>query len=79
MKHAKLELSLADKAAPILSKLAPMPSEHLRRDCVCYEIVEPNVENLETLFEDALISLGFEPDASRPTGLTLRLPDVEQI
>jgi len=52
------EVSLTDRAAPIFRRITAT-SKHLRRDSVCYEIVEPNIGNLETLFDAALISLGF--------------------
>jgi len=47
----KLELTLADRAAPILRRISTTPEEHKRRDCVSYDIVEPNIENLEALFD----------------------------
>jgi hypothetical protein len=36
----KPELTLADRAAPILRRITARPAEHLRRDCVSYEIGE---------------------------------------
>jgi hypothetical protein len=56
------EVSLTDRAAPIFQCIMTTPTEHRRRDCVSYEIFEPQVDNLEALFNDALISLGFEPE-----------------
>jgi hypothetical protein len=60
----KLELTLADRAAPILRHITATPAEHTMRDCVSYEIVEPNIENLEALFDAALNSLGFNKGQS---------------
>jgi hypothetical protein len=57
----KPEVSLTDRAAPIFRRITTT-SKHLRRDSVCYEIVEPNIENLEALFDAALISLGMLVD-----------------
>jgi hypothetical protein len=53
------EASLTDRAAPIFQRILTRPTEHRRRDCVSYEIVEPNVRDLNALFEEALKSLGF--------------------
>ena len=53
------EVSLTDRAAPIFRRIMTRPTEHRRRDCVSYEIVEPNVRDLNALFDEALISLGF--------------------
>jgi hypothetical protein len=55
----KPEVSLTDRAAPIFRRIITTPTEHRRRDCVSYEIVEPNVRDLDALFDEALISLGF--------------------
>jgi hypothetical protein len=51
-------------AAPILRRITAKPAKHSRRDCVSYEIVEPNVRDLDALFEEALISLGFDKGQS---------------
>jgi hypothetical protein len=61
----KSELTLADKAAPILRNITSRPAKHTRRDCVSYEIVEPNVRDLNALFDDALVSLGFKSTVAR--------------
>ena len=61
LKQVKPEPSPADKAEPIFRRITTT-SKHLRRDSVCYEIVEPNIENLEELFDAALISLGMLVD-----------------
>jgi len=61
----KSELTLTDRAAPILRRLTAKPAEHTRRDCVSYEIVEPNVHDLNALFDQALASLGFKPEVAR--------------
>jgi len=61
----KPEVSLTDRAAPIFQRIMTTPTEHRRRDCVSYEIVEPNVRDLNALFDDALASLGFKPDVAR--------------
>jgi hypothetical protein len=61
----KSELTLADKAAPILRRITAKPAKHTRRDCVSYEIAVPNVDNLDELFAEALASLGFKREASR--------------
>jgi hypothetical protein len=58
------EVSLTDRAAPIFRRIMTRPTEHRRRDCVSYEIVEPNVCDLNTLFDEALISLGFNKGQS---------------
>jgi hypothetical protein len=55
----KPEVSLTDRAAPIFRRIITTPAEHRRRDCVSYEIVEPNVHDLNALFDEALVSLGF--------------------
>jgi hypothetical protein len=60
----KSELTLADRAAPILRRITARPAKHSRRDCVSYEIVEPNVHDLNALFDEALISLGFNKGQS---------------
>ncbi|SRR5258707_14794838 len=65
VKDAELEVSLADKAEPIFQRITATPAEHLRRDCVSYEIVEPNVHDLNALFDEALASLGFKPEVAR--------------
>ena len=62
----KSELTLADRAAPILRRITAKPAKHTRRDCVSYEIVEPNVRDLNTLFDEALASLGFKPEVALP-------------
>jgi hypothetical protein len=51
------EVSLTDRAAPIFRRITTTPTEHRRRDCVSYEIVAPNVDNLDELFAEALASL----------------------
>ncbi|HEY6128222.1 MAG TPA: hypothetical protein VIW23_08585 [Candidatus Acidoferrum sp.] len=56
---------MADKAAPILRNITSRPAKHTRRDCVSYEIVEPNVRDLNALFDDALVSLGFKSTVAR--------------
>ena len=61
----KSELTLADRAAPILRRITARHAKHTRRDCVSYEIVEPNVRHLNALFDEALASLGFKPEVSR--------------
>ena len=58
-------LTLEDKAAPIFRCIMTTPTEHRRRDCVSYEIVEPNVRDLNALFDEALASLGFKPEVAR--------------
>jgi hypothetical protein len=55
----KPEVSLADRAAPMFRRIMTTPTEHRRRDCVSYEIVEPNVHDLNALSDEALVSLGF--------------------
>jgi hypothetical protein len=60
----KPQMSLADRAAPILRRITARPAKRTRRDCLSYEIVEPNIENLEALFDAALISLGFNKGQS---------------
>jgi hypothetical protein len=60
----KSELTLADRAAPILRRITARPAKRTRRDGLSYEIVEPNIENLEALFDAALISLGFNKGQS---------------
>jgi len=59
------EVSLADRAAPIFRRIMTRPTEHRRRDCISYEIVEPNVHDLNALFDEALASLGFKPEVAR--------------
>jgi hypothetical protein len=59
----KPERSLTDRAAPIFQRITTT-SKHLRRDCVSYEIIEPNVRDVNALFEEALISLGFNKGQS---------------
>jgi hypothetical protein len=61
----KSELTLADRAAPILRRITATPAKHTRRDCVSYEVIEPNVCDLNALFEDALVSLGFKSEVAR--------------
>jgi hypothetical protein len=61
----KPKLSLTDRAAPIFRRIVTTPTPHRRRDCVSYEIVEPNVRDLNALFDEALSSLGFKPEAAR--------------
>jgi hypothetical protein len=61
----KPEVSLTDRAAPIFRIIMTAPTEHRRRDCVSYEIVVPNVDNLDELFAEALASLGFEQEAAQ--------------
>jgi hypothetical protein len=56
----KSELTLVDRAAPILRRITARLAKHTRRDCVSYEIVESNVRDLNALFDEALISLGFK-------------------
>ena len=63
--HVRQEFTLADKAEPILRRIMTTPTEHRRRDCVSYEIVEPNVHDLNALFDEALASLGFKPEVAR--------------
>jgi hypothetical protein len=58
------EVSLTVRAAPIVRRITAT-SKHLRRDSVSYEIVEPNVRDLNALFEEALISLGFKSEVAR--------------
>jgi hypothetical protein len=65
----KSELTLADRAAPILRRITARPANHTRRDCVSYEIVEPKVDDLEALFDEALASLGFEPESCKNSKL----------
>ena len=59
------EISLADKAAPIFKRITATPAEHRRNDGLVYEIVEPKIENLDALFDEALVSLGFKTEVSR--------------
>lgn len=59
------EVSLTDRAAPIFQRIMTTPTEHRRRDCVSYEIVAPNVDNLDELFAEALASLGFNQEAAQ--------------
>lgn len=61
----KPEVSLTDRAAPIFQRIMTTPTEHRRRDCVSYEIVVPNVDNLDELFAEALASLGFNREAAQ--------------
>jgi hypothetical protein len=61
----KSELTLADRAAPILRRFTATPAEHTRCDCVSYEIIEPQVNNPDALFEEALTSLGFKTEMTR--------------
>jgi hypothetical protein len=61
----KSEVSLTDRAEPIFRRIVTTPTEHRRRDCVSYEIVEPNVRDLNALFDEALASLGFKPEVAR--------------
>jgi len=56
----KPEVSLTDRAAPIFRRIMTTQTEHPRRDCVSHEIVEPNVHDLNALFDEALLSLGFK-------------------
>jgi len=63
-KHVEPEATLGDRAAPILRRIASS-SDHHRRDCVSYEIIEPNVSDLDALFEEALASLGFKTEMTR--------------
>jgi hypothetical protein len=58
--NLKSELTLVDRAAPILRRITARPAKHTGRDCVSYEIGESNVRDLNALFDDALISLGFK-------------------
>ena len=58
------EVSLTDRAAPIFRRIITTPTEHRRRNCISYEIVEPNVRDLNALFDEALISLGFNKGQS---------------
>jgi hypothetical protein len=58
----KPELSLTDRAAPIFRRIITTPTEHRRRDCVSHEIVPPEVEDLDALFDAALASLGFKSE-----------------
>jgi hypothetical protein len=57
-------VSLTDRTAPIFRRIMTTPTEHRRRDCVSYEIFEPNVRDLNALFDEALISLGFNKGQS---------------
>jgi hypothetical protein len=59
------EVSLTDRAAPIFRRIITTPTEHRRRDCASYEIVEPNVHDLNALFDQALASLGFKTEVAR--------------
>jgi hypothetical protein len=59
------EVSLTDRATPIFRHIMTTPTEHRRRDCVSYEIVVPNIENLDELFAEALASLGFKQEAAQ--------------
>jgi hypothetical protein len=61
----RAELSLSDKAAPILQRITITPAEHQRRDCVSYEIVVPQVDDVDALFAEVLASLGFGPEVAR--------------
>jgi len=54
--------SLTDRAAPIFRRIMTTTTEHRRRDCVSYEIVAPEVGNLNALFDSALASLGFKTE-----------------
>jgi hypothetical protein len=54
------EVSMTDGAAPIFRRIMTTPTEHRRRDCVSYEIVAPEVEDLDALFDSALASLRFK-------------------
>ena len=62
--HRAIEISLADKAAPIFRRISATPGEHRRTDGFVHEIVEPNVRDLNALFDEALISLGFNKGQS---------------
>jgi hypothetical protein len=68
-------MSLADKAAPIFQRISAISTEHLRRDCVSYEIVGPTVCDLNALFDEALVSLGFKIGVARRTAGSRALPE----
>ena len=57
------EVSLTARATPIFRRITTTPTEHRRRDCVSYEIVVPNVDNLDELF--AKLSLRWDSNRKR--------------
>ena len=62
--HVKSEISLAERAAPIFLRITATRVQH-RRDGFVHEIVEPDVRDLNVLFDEALISLGFKSEVAR--------------